>query len=96
KKISKYFHNVAFSRDQLGNAMGGEVMNSLLLKSEKDAPKLYGNVDETISHVTGVNYLANNTTKLGTFVAKVLNKLDKNHVENAAVTDQDNTQEIKR
>jgi hypothetical protein len=95
KKVSDYFHNIAFGRDQLGNTMGGPLMNNLLLKNKSKAPKLYGNVDETISHITGVNFLAGNTTWLGNFVAKVLNKVDKNHVQNAAATEQDNTQEIK-
>lgn len=86
KKISNYFHDVAFSIDQLGNTMGAPIMNDLLLK--KDPAKLYGNPDETISHVTGVNYLAGKLTKFGLIIKWILNKLDKNHVENAASNEQ--------
>lgn len=86
KKINDYFHDVAFSMDQLGNVMGAPIMNDLLLK--KDPTKLYGNPDETISHVTGVNYLSGKLTKFGLVLKRILNKLDKNHVENASKNEQ--------
>lgn len=86
KKISKYFHGVAFSIDQLGNVMGAPIMNDLLLK--KDPAKLYGNPDETISHVTGINYLNNKLTIFGMGLAKILNFVDPAHVENAALNEQ--------
>ena len=86
KKISTYFKNVAFSLDQLGNVMGAPIMNDVLLK--RSPAKLYGNEDETISHVTGVNYLANKLTIFGKALAWILNKIDKNHVQNAAINEQ--------
>ena len=86
KSISQYYHNFAFSLDQLGNVVGGDLMNDLLLK--KDPAKLYGNPDETISHVTGVNKLAGKLTPVGDFVAKTLNKIDPNHVEKASQNEQ--------
>jgi len=86
KKISKYFHDVAFGIDQLGNVMGAPIMNSWLLTDK--ATKLYGNPDETISHVTGVNYLNESLTDLGYFVAHCLNTVEKNHVEKAAENEQ--------
>ncbi len=88
KDISKYFHNIAFAIDQLGNVMGAPLMNKVLLK--KNTPKLYGNPDETISHVTGVNYKAMTLTSMGYFVAHSLNAVDKNHVIKASNTDQKN------
>lgn len=88
KDISNYFHNIAFAIDQLGNVMGGPLMNKWLLK--KNPVKLYGNPDETISHVTGVNYKNKCLTLLGYFIAYCLNTVDKNHVEKAAETDQKN------
>ena len=88
KDISKYFHNIAFAIDQLGNVMGAPLMNKVLLK--KNAPKLYGNPDETISHVTGVNYKAKTLTDFGYFVAHTLDAVDENHVNKAAETDQIN------
>lgn len=84
--LSKYFHDLAFAIDQLGNVMIAPMANDLLLK--KDAPKLYGNPDETISHVTGVNYLARTLTSFGYFVAHTLDAVDKNHVEKAAENEQ--------
>lgn len=86
KACSDYFHNVAFAIDQLGNVLGAPMMNACLLK--KEPAKLYGNPDETISHVTGVNYQAKKLTWVGLFVAKSLNFVDKNHVEEAAINEQ--------
>lgn len=82
KKVDKYFYDLAFSIDQLGNVLCAPVFNKILLK--KNPAKLYGNPDETISHVTGVNKLNGTLTWLGRFLAWVLNNLDKNHVEKAA------------
>lgn len=78
---SKYFRNVALSIDQLGNTMGGPLMNMFLLKEE--STHKFGNPDETISFCLGVNKLNNTLNKLGLFIANKLNKIDKNHVENA-------------
>lgn len=86
--LFKYFYDLAFAMDQLGNVMIAPMANDVLLK--KDPAKLYGSPDETISHVTGVNYLAKKLTSLGYFVAHTLNKAEKEHVEKAANYDQDN------
>lgn len=88
KHADKYFYNLAFAIDQLGNVLCSTVFNSILLK--KDPKKLYGNPDETISHVTGVNFLAGKLTWLGMAIAKILNFLDKDHVQKAAGNNQDN------
>ena len=88
KELSDYFHWIAFAIDQLGNVMGAPVMNDVLLK--KDPAKLYGNPDETISHVTGVNYRAQTLTSFGYFVAHCLDAVDPNHVNKAADNDQRN------
>ena len=86
--LFNYFHQLAFAIDQLGNVMIAPMANDLLLK--KDSSKLYGNPDETISHVTGVNYKAMTLTSMGYFVAHSLNAVDKNHVIKASNTDQKN------
>ena len=86
--LLNYFHQLAFAIDQLGNVMIAPMANDCLLK--KDSPKLYGNCDETISHVTGVNYLNEKLTSLGYFVAHTLDALDENHVTKAANNDQRN------
>lgn len=88
KKLFDYFHSIAFAIDQLGNVMGGPLMNKALLK--KNPAKLYGNPDETISHVTGVNYRAQTLTSFGYFVAHCLDAVDPNHVNKAADNDQRN------
>lgn len=86
--LLNYFHQLAFAIDQLGNVMIAPMANDVLLK--ENTPKLYGNPDETISHVTGVNYKAQTLTSMGYFVAHSLDAIDKNHVEKAAETDQKN------
>jgi hypothetical protein len=86
--LLNYFHQLAFAIDQLGNVMIAPMANDVLLK--KNAPKLYGNVDETISHVTGVNYKAQSLTDFGYFVAHTLDAVDENHVNKAAETNQYN------
>lgn len=84
--LFKYFHDLAFGIDQLGNVMIAPMANDLLLK--KDAPKLYGNPDETISHVTGVNYISETLTDFGYFVAHTLDAVDKDHVTKASENEQ--------
>lgn len=86
--LFNYFHQLAFAIDQLGNVMIAPMANDVLLK--ENTPKLYGNPDETISHVTGVNYKAMTLTSMGYFVAHSLNAVDKNHVIKASNTDQKN------
>lgn len=86
RRISKYFHDVAFGIDQLGNVMGAPIMNDLLLK--KNPAKLYGNPDETISHTTSVNYFGGKLTWLGVFIAKTLDFLDKDHMKKAFENEQ--------
>ena len=86
--LFNYFHQLAFAIDQLGNVMIAPMANDCLLK--KGSPKLYGCPDETISHVTGVNYKAKTLTDFGYFVAHTLDAVDKNHVNKAAETDQIN------
>jgi hypothetical protein len=86
--LFEYFYNLAFAIDQLGNVMIAPMANDCLLK--KGSPKLYGNPDETISHVTGVNYKAQTLTDFGYFVAHTLDALDENHVTKAAENNQQN------
>lgn len=86
KNKSKYFGDIAFAIDQLGNVMGAPILNDLLLK--KNPTKLYGNPDETISHVTGYNYINNELSYFGNLIAKILNFVEPNHVENAAKNEQ--------
>ena len=86
RRISKYFHDVAFGIDQLGNVMGAPIMNDLLLK--KNPAKLYGNPDETISHATSVNYFSGKLTWFGVFIARTLDFVDKDHMKKAFENEQ--------
>ncbi len=83
KKADKYCYDLAFTIDQSGNVLCAPVFNIIFIK-DKTKGKLYGNPDETISHVTGVNYLAGNLRLPGLVLKWILNTLDKNHVEKAA------------
>lgn len=84
KLVGEYFHKLAFAYDQLGNVMIAPMANDLLITA--DAPKKYGDEDETISHVTGYDYVAGirYMKPIGIFVAHTLDLVDKNHVEKAA------------
>lgn len=84
--LMKYFYNLALSIDQLGNVMIAPMANDILLKN--GAPKLYGDPDETISHVTGVNYVSETLTDFGYFVAHSLDAVDKDHVTKASENEQ--------
>jgi hypothetical protein len=86
KNIDKYLFDIAFSIDQLGNVIGAPMMNDILLK--KNPTKTYGNPDETISHVTGVNYMSNKLSIFGKILVMILNSIDKNHVQKAANNEQ--------
>lgn len=88
KLVGEYFHKLAFAYDQLGNVMIAPMANDIMITA--DAPKKYGDEDETISHVTGVNYVAGirYMKPVGIFIAHSLDLIDKNHVEKAAVTPQ--------
>jgi hypothetical protein len=89
RKLDSYLYYIAFAIDQAGNVWGGVMMNDCLLK--KGSSKQYGNPDETISYATGMGASTGTLNKLGILVAKGLNALDKDHVEKAAKTNQNNT-----
>ena len=80
-RLNEYFYDVALSMDQTGNVLCSPLFNSLL--KTKDGYS-FGNPDETVSHVLGVNKLNGTLKLLGKLVAGCLNKIEKNHVENAA------------
>ena len=85
--LSVYFRNVALSIDQLGNTMGAPMMNNLLMKKNCTYAK-FGNPDQTISYVLGINYKLNSLNKLGLLIVKILDKIDNQHVEKAVKYEQ--------
>lgn len=63
--------------DQTGNATCYVFLNATLIKNDSIHP--FGNVDETISSVLGVNKLENNLTTSGKVLDKILDIIDPNH-----------------
>lgn len=81
KHISDMFKTLAIGINQFGNVTCSMLFNDTLIK--KNGYK-FGNPDDTISRVLGKNKATNTLTKTGRLLADLLNKIDKNHVENAA------------
>ena len=76
----KYLFNLAFAIDKLGNATLGVVMNDIL---KKKGGLSFGNYDQTISYALGRNQQLQTLTKLGRFVAYILDWIDPNHCTKA-------------
>jgi hypothetical protein len=83
KKLDNYFKIIAISIDQLGNVVMSTIFNDLMIK--KGGHK-FGDEDQTISMVLGLNKQTNTLNKFGKFWASLLNKIEKNHVEKAIET----------
>ena len=80
-----YFRDTAISLDRFGNREFRTFFNKALIT--KDGYK-FGNPLQTISAVLGFNEASNTYTKLGGFIIKLLNFLDKNHRKNAMLKSQ--------
>lgn len=74
------------SLSQTLNCAYAEFFNYALLK--KKGPNLFGDPNETTSYVLGRNRKIENLTLVGLGLAKLLNWLDPNHVEDASETPQ--------
>lgn len=81
KEFSLWHLQLSLAKDKWGNVLIKYPANFLLIK--KNGYK-FGYHTETISKVLGKNKMHNTLTILGKCICYVLNKLDKNHVENAA------------
>lgn len=81
KKLNSYAKLIALSIDQLGNVVLSNLMNDTLIKENGHK---FGNEDETISKVLGINKYYGKLTKLGKIISDILNWLDKDHVEKAS------------
>ncbi len=77
-KLNFYILTVAISIDQLGNVMLGPLFNKLMIK--EDSEYKFGDEDDTISYVLGLNKLHNKLTRLGKSLSWLLDAVDKNHV----------------
>lgn len=90
KATNDYLFTIAKSIDQLGNVVCQGLFD-LLLITKKSTSK-FGCEDETISSVLGNNKKAATLTILGKMLTYLLNKIEKNHVENAI----ESTEKMKR
>lgn len=84
--IRQFYENVAVVEDQKGNVEQAFFYNDIMLKNYSQ--NLFGFPDETLSSVYGKNKRYNTLTKFGSFWAKLLNKIDKNHVEKSIEEDE--------
>jgi hypothetical protein len=86
KKLGSWWFIMAVSVDQLGNVVMSTLFNDILIR--KYGHK-FGDEDQTISMVLGVNKAIGTLTKLGKLIADLLNKIDPNHVEKAIESHED-------
>lgn len=80
KKISDYFWRFAIALDQLGNVTCQYTLNAAFIKK---GGVMCGDEDQTVSYVIGINKQLDTLTIAGRFLANILNKIEKNHVEKA-------------
>lgn len=80
KELGNYFENIAISLDVSGNVLGKYLFNKALIKANGYK---FGSRYETISYVLGINNRDNTLTLLGRLIGKLLNIIDKNHLNKA-------------
>lgn len=80
KKLGGYWFVMAVSVDQLGNVVMSTLFNDIMITKYGHN---FGDEDQTVSMVLGVNKAMGTLTKFGKFIADALNRIDKNHVEKA-------------
>lgn len=78
--LNDYLFKVAISIDQCGNVVCSGLLNHTMITSDGYR---FGNEDETISSVLGKNKETKTLTGFGFLIAELLNRIEKNHVENA-------------
>ncbi len=86
KTRKEYFFNIAVSLDQLGNTICAGLLNLVMTKGEYIK---FGHTDETVSGVLGKNKANGTLTVTGMRLCNFLNKIDKNHVEDAIELDEE-------
>ena len=81
KKVDAYFYDLALGKDQYGNIALAFPLNSFLKDENNGLRKyFYGDEDDTISYVTGMNFFKGTGGKFTNFLGKVLDKVDKRHM----------------
>jgi hypothetical protein len=86
KGTDKWLRKVDISLDQFGNVYCARLLNWALIT--KESWHKFGNEDETVSSVLGKNKAAGTLTWLGWLISIRLNKIEKNHVEQAIENDE--------
>jgi hypothetical protein len=88
KTLKRYFFFIAISLDQLGNTICAGLLDLTLIT--KDSHSMFGSPDETVSSVLGKNKAFDTLTLLGKFICKILNTIQKDHVEKGIEKDEGN------
>ena len=94
-RLNYYAFKIALSIDQLGNVVMSTLFNDFFIK---DSGYKFGDEDETISRVLGINKYEKTLLPLGKALSWILNLIDKNHVEKASedyIKTQTNEEKIK-
>lgn len=81
RRLGYYFWLLALSIDQVGNVVCMHLFNDLLIKPNGHR---FGNPNETVSHVLGINKEKKTLYLIGRILSDILGLIDKNHVEKAA------------
>ena len=81
KRLSGYLFVTALGVDQLGNIVMSTMFNDIMIT--KYGHK-FGDEDQTVSMVLGVNKAMGTLTRFGKLIADILNKIDPDHVEKAS------------
>lgn len=76
--ISAYFKEIAIVIDMFGNVIGSPLWNIWL---KEDDGYNFGNRKDTISYVLALNNRLGTLSKSGKIWAKILDKIDKDHLE---------------
>ena len=84
KRFNEYWRQLAISIDQFGNGACGKFLEYIMIKkSLREKCYHFGNIDETVSFVLGVNYNLQTLNLFGLLIVWLLHILDENHVEKA-------------
>lgn len=81
KELNKWFYKVALSIDQTGNVLCAKTLQALLTKPL--GAFQFGDEDDTVSYIIARNKNRNTLTAFGRFNGWILDKLEKNHLDNA-------------
>ena len=80
KELSEWHRDLALSKDRYGNVLLKHLNNDISISKEGYK---FGNGKETMRSVYGKNKLKKTLLMLGRLVAKILNDIEKDHVEKA-------------